>query len=134
MNTSKLLLLLALALFLGACKDQCSFNIDRYELLTGVDIPKTKKADCRCDDYANISYFLIDIDDLKNTSYHDLEGYASKFQFEARKNLSMMGENEGDAHFDSNRMLVKENREEAWQLLLNMENGEMRAYRELDSE
>lgn len=133
MNTSKLLLLLGLTLFLGACKDQCSFNIDRYELLTGVDIPKTKKADCRCDDQANTSYFLIAVDDLKNTSYLDLEGYAARFKFEAKKNFEIMGETDSDAGFDSHRMLVKENQEEGWQLLLNMENGEMRAYRELDS-
>jgi hypothetical protein len=133
LNTPKLLLLFGLALLLSACKDQCSFNIDRYELLTGVDIPKTKKADCRCDDQANISYFLLEIDDLKNTSYLDLEGYAARYQFEAKKNFEIMGENEADAGFDSNRMLVKENKEEGWQLLLNMDNGEMRAYREIDA-
>ena len=43
-----------------------------------------------------------------------------------------MGESESDAGFDSHRMLVKENKAEGWQLLLNMENGEMRAYRQLE--
>ena len=132
MNTPKLLLFFGLALLLSACQDQCSFNIDRYELLTGVDIPKTKNTDCQCDESANISYFIIDIEALKNTSYLDLVGYASHFNFEAKKNLVMMGESEADAGFDSHRMLVKENKAEGWQLLLNMENGEMRAYRQLE--
>ena len=132
MKTPFLLGLLALTLVLSSCSDECRFNIDRFELLTGVDIPKVKNSDCQCDNQANTSYFIIDIDELKNTSYLDLEGYAARYQFEAKKQLMIMGETAADAGFDRNRILVKENNEDRWQLLLNMENGEMRAYRQLE--
>lgn len=132
MKTPFLLFLLTFTIGLTSCSDECSFNIDRFELLTGIDIPKVKNSDCQCDDQANISYFILDIDELKNTSYLDLEGYAARFQFEAKKNLVMMEETAADTGFDSNRMLVKENKAEGWQILLNMENGEMRAYRQLE--
>lgn len=132
MKTPFLLFLLTFTFGLSSCSDECNFNIDRFELLTGIDIPKVKNSDCPCDDQANISSFIIDFDELNNTSYLDLEGYAARFQFEAKKNLVMTGETAADAGFDSHRMLVIENKAEGWPFLLNMENGEMRAYRQLE--
>ncbi|MEM8887355.1 MAG: hypothetical protein AAGD28_05170 [Bacteroidota bacterium] len=78
-----LLLILAFAMF--ACdSDPCQFNIDKHEILTGIDVPKTRGGACIPHEELGFKLSVWELDTLhltENSSYGSLDGYMDRFKF-----------------------------------------------------
>lgn len=81
----RLFTLLGLFLFLHSCAEwsSCeSFNIDSFEIRTGLDIPKVTSVECFSDKQVRISLFDLDYtNEAFLKSYQTSEGYIQRFQF-----------------------------------------------------
>ena len=84
-NKSRLYLIFCLFLT-QSCSGWVSceqLNIDSYEIITGVDIPKVQDANCFSNDLTRITVFQIDFlaQEVKN-HYRDLQDYAVAYRFQ----------------------------------------------------
>lgn len=74
----------------GSCD---RFNIDSYELITGLDVPKTIHVDCFEDYKYRTSMFALDPKGLSDDDrYGDIEGYANYFNFERDRQPVIMND------------------------------------------
>lgn len=83
-----LVLLAGFIMTLGACEsDPCSFNIDKHEILTGIDIPKSNNGAClpQTDMGFKLSVWELDTLALASGTYENLDGYIDHFSFEKLK-------------------------------------------------
>lgn len=74
----------------GSCGQ---FNIDSYELITGLDVPKTTHVDCFEDDKYRTSVFSLDVDALEASErYGGIEGYSTYFNFDRNRRPIIMND------------------------------------------
>lgn len=78
--------LLCISLLLGGCtSDPCSFNIDKHEILTGIDIPKVRNSACIPQDELGFKLSIWELDTLAlidKGDYSGLRDYMDHFSFE----------------------------------------------------
>lgn len=77
------LFFISVALYSCSLKGSCDrFNIDSFELITGLDVPPTLHVNCFEDEKYRTSAFSLDEEELSNSErYGDIEGYADYFEF-----------------------------------------------------
>ncbi|MFK7947682.1 MAG: hypothetical protein AB8G11_08835 [Saprospiraceae bacterium] len=73
----KILFSLLLIIIFVAC-DDCEFTIDSYEVLTGMDIPKTTRVDCEYDSERKIKITVFELE----MANFNIEEYAAKYDFQ----------------------------------------------------
>jgi len=77
---------MSLAFSTGACdSDPCSFNIDKHEILTGIDIPKARGGACIPQEELGFKLSIWELDTLAladNGDYGSLANYIEHFKFE----------------------------------------------------
>lgn len=85
-NQIKTYLLLLLTLVLSACgTDPCRFNIDKHEILTGIDVPKTIGGACIPNEDGGFKLSVWELDTLnlqESSVYGSVEGFKDHFRFE----------------------------------------------------
>lgn len=83
---TQLIFIGCLALSLYACdSDPCRFNIDKHEILTGIDIPKTQGGACIPHEQEGFKISIWQIDTVSlssNSTYGGLKGYMDYYHFE----------------------------------------------------
>jgi hypothetical protein len=81
------LLLTSVVLYSCSLEGSCDrFNIDSFELITGLDVPPTIHVNCFEDEKYRTSAFSLDQEELADSDrYGDIEGYADYYEFS--KNL-----------------------------------------------
>ncbi len=76
---------LLVVLVLSSCSNMGScdrFNIDSYELMTGLDVPKVTHVNCFEDERYRTTAFSLDNDNLADSErYGNIEGYYNYFNF-----------------------------------------------------
>jgi len=92
----KILIFSLLSILLYSCNIQGScdrFNIDSYELITGLDVPKTLHVDCFEDYKYRTSVFALDPQGLMDDDrYGDIEGYSDYFNFDRNRQPVIMND------------------------------------------
>lgn len=72
---------------MGSCD---RFNIDSYELITGLDVPKVSHVNCFEDGKYRTTAFTLDPRGLTESSYGDIEGYTDRFNFDRNRQPVIM--------------------------------------------
>ena len=139
LTIGKNLFVVTLTLFLlqscanwGNCEQ---FNIDSYEIITGVDIPKVQDANCFSNDSVRITIFQIDFQAPEvQKHYQSPQEYASNYQFETLSasqtdTFEGLGLLEGwtPPNADNQTVFVKNgnSKKYAWNLLMTPDRGEL---------
>ena len=134
----RILLFSSLLIILNSCGNTCQFNIDRYEVLCFIDVPKLTDAVCISDKDANINLSVWEIDTIalsENEHYMGFDKYIYKYKFEKTNGeLDFPGQSHIPEKYksclDSQNLYMKEgvSKDKAWTILLDRKRGVLIGY------